>query len=271
VVATKQGRRAAEGDWESFAGRAQPALRIDATHAAIRSSGKCRLQQARPQRDFTMEPPSAQNDAASPPGRAAHRRRGRRAARTINQCGTLVLTLAKPESLLVPVAKDLATAPPALDPLSHEVDHFLCYKAKAQKKRGDGTLVATLPKRTQVDAADQFQTRRYDVKKITRLCVPVTTAGMPTIKAGVAVPIVATALRHPAGHLVCYQVKPASKTIPQNGCGPVDPKNKGTKIVPKQPKHQKRVAVHVNGPLGTATLDTANEVELCIPSLTTLP
>ena len=87
----------------------------------------------------------------------------------------------------------------------------------------------------------------------------------------VAIPIVATALRHPTGHLVCYQAKAAKKTIPQDGCGPLDPKNNGTKLVPPPPKHQKRVAVHVNGPLSTATLDTAKEVEFCIPSITTLP
>jgi hypothetical protein len=72
-------------------------------------------------------------------------------------------------------------------------------------------------------------------------------------------------------HLVCYQAKLAKKTVPQNGCGPVDPKNKGTKIVPKPPKHQKRIAVQINGPLGAATLDTTKEVELCIPSTATLP
>jgi hypothetical protein len=30
------------------------------------------------------------------------------------------------------------------------------------------------------------------------------------------------------------QAKMASKTIAQNGCGPVDPKGEGTKIVPKR-------------------------------------
>jgi hypothetical protein len=188
-----------------------------------------------------------------------------------NQCGALTLTLTKPERLLVPVAMDLATAPPALDPASHEVDHFLCYKAKMQKKRRDKTPVPTLPKRTQVDVVDDFQTRRYDLKKPTRLCVPVSTGGTPATKTGVPVPIVATARRHPAGHLVCYQAKPASRTIAQSGCGPADPTSKGTKIVPKQPKHEKRRGVLIDGPLGPATLDTAKEVELCIPSTAVLP
>ncbi len=178
---------------------------------------------------------------------------------TTNQCGSLTLTLVKPESLLVPIARQ--TAP--FDPLSAEVDHLLCYKAKAQAKFAKGT---------QVDVVDDFQTRRYDLKKPTRLCVPVTTSGTPaTLKGAAPVPFTATALRHPAGHLVCYQAKAASKTITQNGCGAADPKSKGTKIIPKQPKHQKRLGVAINGPLGPATLDTNKEVELCIPSTASLP
>lgn len=177
---------------------------------------------------------------------------------TTNQCGALTLTLTKPESLLVPVKRQ--TDP--FDPLTAEVDHLLCYKAKAATK---------LAKGTQVDVVDEFQTRRYDLKKPTRLCVPVATAGTPITKAGTAVAFTATARRHPAGHLVCYQAKAASKTIAQNGCGPVDPKSKGTKIVPKQPKHAKQLGVAINGPLGPATLDTAKEVELCIPSTAVLP
>ena len=177
---------------------------------------------------------------------------------TLNQCGALSLTLTKPESMLVPVAR--AAGP--FDPLSAEVDHFLCYKAKAATK---------LAKGTQVDVVDDFQTRRYDLKKPSRLCVPVTTAGTPATKDGTVVPFVATALRHPAGHLVCYQAKVASKTIPQDGCGPLDPKSKGTKIVPKPPKHAKQLRVQINGPLGAATVDTAKEVEVCLPSTAALP
>jgi hypothetical protein len=188
-----------------------------------------------------------------------------------NLCGNLVLTVQKPESLLVPVRKDLTTPPPPPDPQTSEVDHFLCYKAKLQKKRTDGTPVAVLPKRVQVDAIDQFQSRRYDVKKVTRFCVPVGKSGQPLVlKTGAPVPITPAAVRHPASHLVCYQVKPAKKTIPQTGCGPIDPKAKGTPIVPPQPKHQKRNGMLMNGQLGPATLDTAKELELCVP-LTTHP
>jgi hypothetical protein len=189
-----------------------------------------------------------------------------------NQCGSLVLTLKKPESLLVPVDTSPTVTPPVPDPQMSAVDHLLCYLAKAQTKRSDGTAVAGFPKGVQVDAVDQFQTRRYDLKKVTRLCIPVDKSGSPAVlKTGAPFSITPTAIRHPAAHLVCYAAKPAKKTIPQTGCGPVDPKSKGTTIVPPQPKHQKRTGVHVNGQLGASTLDTAKELELCIPSTATLP
>jgi len=189
-----------------------------------------------------------------------------------NQCGSLVLTLKKPESLLVPVDKSLTLTPPVPDPATSQVDHFLCYLAKTETTRGDGTAVAGFPKGVQVDAADQFQTRRYDLKKATRLGVPVDKSGSPTVlKTGAPFPITPPTIRHPAAYLVCYAAKPAKATIPQAGCGPVDPKSKGTEILPPQPKHQKRTGVHVDGQLGAAMVDTKKELELCIPSTTTLP
>lgn len=51
-------------------------------------------------------------------------------------------------------------------------DDYLCHAAKAQKKRSDGMPLAPLPKGQQVVVEDQFQTRRYDLKKITKLCQP---------------------------------------------------------------------------------------------------
>ena len=138
---------------------------------------------------------------------------------------------------------------------------------KLQKKLADGTPLAPFPKGVQVDASDQFQTRRYDLKKLTRLCYPVAESGAPVVlKTGVPVPFTPASLRHETVHLACYQAKPAKKLIAQNGCGPSDPKDKGTKIVPGPAKHQKRVGVQVNSQLGPGTLDTAKELELCIPS-----
>ncbi len=190
-----------------------------------------------------------------------------------NECGRLFVTLVKPESLLVPVNEHASTLPPVPAVETSEVDHFICYKAKAQKKRAfDGAKVDVLPKGVQLDAADHFQTRRYDVKKITRICLPVDKSGTPIVaKTGAPKPITPSFLRHPASNLVCYQVKLAKSTIAQSGCGPLVPKDKGAKIIPAQAKHQKQPGLLVNGQLGPSTLDSAKELEICVPQTVELP
>jgi hypothetical protein len=190
-----------------------------------------------------------------------------------NECGRLYVTLVKPESLLVPVNEDASTVPPLPSEATSEVDHFVCYKAKVQKKRAfDRTKVHVLPKGAQLDASDHFQTRRYDVKKITRVCLPVDKSGTPVVlKTGAPRPITPASIRHFGSDLVCYQVKPAKRTIAQNGCGPLVPKDKGTKIVPAQAKHQKQLGVLTNGQFGASTLDTAKELEVCVPATVELP
>ena len=88
-----------------------------------------------------------------------------------------------------------------------------------------------LPKGTQVDVADQFAAvRTFDVKKPTHLCYASSVDGGKVANLDVA--------------LVCFKVKPA----------------KG------QPKHEKRLAVHVNHAFGPGELDTVKEDELCLPS-----
>ncbi len=185
-------------------------------------------------------------------------------------CGDLLVTLVKPESLLVPVNDDPVTAP---DPATSLVDHFVCYKAKPQKKRAfDGAPAPGLPKGVQIDAEDHFQTRRYDLKKITRVCLPADKSGAPVVlKTGLPKPITPSPLRHPDGALVCYQAKIAKNTIAQNACGPFVPKDKGRKILPPQPKHVQQLGVPITGQLGSATLDTAKELEVCMPQPVELP
>jgi hypothetical protein len=185
-----------------------------------------------------------------------------------NACGEVVVTLAKAGDLLVPTL--LNPAEPALPPVAttHEVADFRCYKVKVQKKRADGTALAKFPKGLQVDAADAVQSRRYDLKKLTRLCFPVAESGAPLVlKTGeLLAGFTPAALRHETTHLACYQAKPAKKRIEQNGCGAVDPKDKGTKIVPPPPKHRAQSGLRVISQLGPGTLDTAKELELCLPS-----
>lgn len=185
-------------------------------------------------------------------------------------CGNLLITLVKPDALLVPVLNDPTAAP---DPGTSLVDHFVCYKAKTQKKRTfDGAAAPAFPKGVQVEMADHFQTRRYDLKKISRVCLPVFKSGSPVeLKTGAPKPITPADIRHFESRLVCYQAKLAKSTIAQNACGPLVPKDKGTKLVPPQAKHVKQLAVPITGQLGSATLDTAKELEVCVPQQVELP
>ncbi len=188
-----------------------------------------------------------------------------------NQCHALALEVSKPANILVPTRKSLVASPPAPDIADHQLDHYLCYKAKPQTKLADGTPLAKFPKGIQVDVADQFQTRRYDLKKITRLCTPVNKSGSPVIvsgpNTGQSFPITPAPIRHPADHLVCYQARRAKKLIPQTGCGPANPAAPGTKIVPAQAKHVPLDPVFVNNQFGPEVLRTIKEAELCIPSI----
>lgn len=187
-----------------------------------------------------------------------------------NQCNDLLLEVGKPVSLLVPTAKSLTAPVTAPNPASHELDHFLCYQAKAQAKLADGTKLPKFPAGIQVDVSDQFQTRRYDLKKITKLCNPVAKSGDPVLLAGpdtgAPKPIAPATIRHPDDRLVCYAATIAKKRIEQSGCGPADPADRGTPIEPAQAKHAKVTGLYVANQFGTERLDTVKQTELCIPS-----
>ncbi len=189
-----------------------------------------------------------------------------RAVHVVNQCNDLVLDVVKPVSLLVPTSKSLTDPVTPLDPVHHDLEHFLCYAAKAETK---------LAKGIQVDIADQFQTRRWDLVKITKLCTPVDKAGAPTFLSGPhkGEPKTITPATRvvPDTHLVCYQAKLATKLIAQTGCGPTDPADKGTKIDPAQQKPTPRTGLFVANQFGAERLDTAGVTELCIPSQVDLP
>jgi hypothetical protein len=184
-----------------------------------------------------------------------------RAVHVVNQCHDDVVDVVKPVSLLVPTSKSLTGPVVTPDPVHHNLEHFLCYQAKAQAK---------LPKGTQVDVADQFQTRRYDLLAITRVCNAVDKAGTPALLAGpqkgTAKPILPAVRTTPDQHLVCYQMKPASKTIAQTGCGATNPDDRGTAIVPAQPKHAPLTGLYLANQFGAERLDTVKEAEFCMPS-----
>ena len=69
-----------------------------------------------------------------------------------NQCNTLRLEVTKPTSILVPTLSS-RQSPPANPPgiNDHQLDHYLCYKAKPQAKLADGTKLPKFPKGIQVD------------------------------------------------------------------------------------------------------------------------
>lgn len=194
--------------------------------------------------------------------------------RVTNQCNDLLVEVKKPVSLLVPTTKDLASPAVPPTPGSHSVDHFLCYLAKLQKLDDQGNKLPKFPKGIQVDVEDQFQTRRYDLKKITKLCNPVDKSGSPVIlngpNAGDPKPITPATIIDPENHLVCYQAKLAKKFIAQAGCGAATPGDKGTTIEPKQDKHTKLTGIYLANQFGNEQVDTVKEFELCIPSSKTI-
>ncbi len=176
----------------------------------------------------------------------------RRDVETSTACGTLRLEVSKPGGLLAPASKGLVAPLPVPAEADHELDHYLCYKAKPQKKLADGTPLPKPTKGLQLDVADQFESRRYDLRKVTRFCTPVTTPG--------------AAIRHAGRELVCWRAKPAARLIAQMGCGPAVAGDRGAAIVPKQPKHLRRDPLYVGATLGSEVLASVKEVEVCLPT-----
>ena len=180
--------------------------------------------------------------------------------RILNQCNDLRVSVKRPVSLLVPSNKRLGDRPPPIEESDHILDHFLCYNAVAQDD---------FPKNIQVDVTDQFQTRRYDLKKITKLCNPVRKSGEPFFlrgpDKGKPFPITPAAIQHPTLHLTCYRARPAKRFVLQNGCGPATPLLSG-QISPSQPPHQPVFGIHVENQFGGQSLRSVRELELCIPS-----
>lgn len=199
--------------------------------------------------------------------------------RVTNQCNDVFISVGKPKTLMLPTSKSLVSSPLPPVESNHDVDHFVCYDAKVLKKLPDGTPGSVFPKGMQVEVADQFHAtpRRFDLKKITKLCNPVDKsidlALPPTYQSGPNVgqpkTITPSAIRNPGAHLVCYDAKPAKRLIPQNGCGcdaTIDPTCKGA-VVGAPPAESAIDGIFVNNQFGPA--DVAAEpksLELCIPS-----
>lgn len=190
--------------------------------------------------------------------------------RVRNQCTDNYVRLAKPTSFLVPTSEDPDDMPAPPPGGANELDNYVCYKSKVQRKMADGTPLPKFTKGIQIDVTDAFQTRRYDLKSITKVCTPASVSGSPALLAGPnkgePISIGATTVNHPTRHLVCYKAKRAKRYIEQDGCGPLVPKSRGDKLDPKQNKHDPQLGFFVANPFVEGQLDTRKEFEVCIPS-----
>ena len=184
-----------------------------------------------------------------------------------NQCHSALLAeIGKPVSILVPTNKSLVAPPPPPTPGTHFVDHFLCYKPKAKVARG-----------TQVDVVDQFNARRYDVRKVKKVCVPANkqeVPGLPPVifSTGEVKTITPAQIINGVDHLVCYQARLAKYFVPQLGCGcdiVADPTCVGALIVPAQVPLALPQAF-LNNQFGPEQVQTRKLVEFCVPSRKTV-
>ena len=107
--------------------------------------------------------------------------------RVVNQFGTFIVDIKKPERLLVPASK--GHDGPAPDLGTHDVDHFLCYRVK--RSRGAPRFPSHI-NASVVDQFDQPKTYRLRTRNI-RLCNPVDKNG--------------EGIKNPEAHLMCFQVK----------------------------------------------------------------
>lgn len=175
-------------------------------------------------------------------------------------CGTTSATLKKPTTLYVPSGEDPSSAVTVPSDDVVTVQHYLCYQAKGPK----------VAKGTQVVVADQQGSFRYDLKKVSLVCNPTAKSGDPVIRSGKTkgepYPITPAIVGDPDGHLVCYGAKLAKKEIAQQdgGCGPANPKDKGTKI--KQGKPAALRGTNIANQLQTGQLDTKKPTLVCLPA-----
>jgi len=150
--------------------------------------------------------------------------------RVVNGLGALTVDAAKAEVLLVPTAAALGGPPPLPDP-NALVDRYECERVKTS----GGT--PRLPKGLQVVLGDAFTVppKRFDVRKLRRLCTPVDVNG--------------SGIGNPGASLLCYTLRPALG----------------------EPKHLGVPAVYLHNALESPAVATRKESELCLPSVVNPP
>jgi hypothetical protein len=170
-----------------------------------------------------------------------------------NQFGSFLVQAKKTKYLLAPTAKSLV-APPHIDDLPANVDHYKCYDVKSVGAE-EGLLVRL---------KDQFHERAFEVKKPKLLCNPVAKDHKGP-----------TEIQNVGKHLTCYDIK-AVKGVCSSGfefenqtCN--KDKDCGTGgFCEIQAKDQKIDGLYLDNQFGDERLDLDKVEELCVPSIKTI-
>lgn len=148
-------------------------------------------------------------------------------ARVTDRFGTLHLRMRAGQRLLLPTHIGLG-GPPSGPPSPGAANAFRCYRV------GRAPGAPGLPDGLQATIADAFTTRRYELRRPKRLCVPVDVNG--------------SEIALPAAYLLCYRVRLAAG----------------------EPRHPGVEGVDTANLLGTGRLSTREVSELCVPTLAEL-
>ena len=171
------------------------------------------------------------------------------------QLGPLVIDTVKLELLLVPTSEDPSAPPAPPNPVTHEVDHFECYKIKLSKGQ------PKLAKNLQITVGDEFRSpaKRVVLRKVTHLCVPTNKNGEGT--------------KHP-NHLLCFKAKPTKGrcdvgTLVNAGGGCKKEEDCGgtkrqTTLCALQTKFAKQIGLHTANQFDSEQLDATKEDEVCL-------
>ena len=147
--------------------------------------------------------------------------------RVVNQLDDVQVDVGRVRELLVPANKSVAPAPPppAPDLGTINVDHYKCYLARLS--RGQPRLAQKT-----VTVGTQFETRKYNLVRIRKLCTPVDKNG--------------GGIKNPLGHLLCYQARRA----------------------PGEAAHTSTNVSTNDNEFGVLQLEVRETTTLCVPSLT---
>jgi hypothetical protein len=143
----------------------------------------------------------------------------------VHALGPIYLDTYQPDRLLEPatVAKSGPVSPPVDS--AHALDRYKCHRVKdaAESPR-------YFPRKVRLNAASLLDTRRYDFKRVSRICNPVSMDG--------------STIKNPAGHLLCYLTRRSRN----------------------EPRHTSRIGVGIASSLLTTSVDTRDVNEICVPA-----